>query len=288
MRITYVGHSTVLIEIGGLRLLTDPLLRGRVAHLRRHSRPPTPAVAERIDAVLLSHLHHDHLDRPSLRRLRAPATVVAPKGSARLLRRSGHRLVHEVEPGDRIELPAPDGGDRVAPAAVRVQATPAEHDGRRLPFGPGVAALGYMVGIGERRLYFAGDTALFGEMANLSEAPRDLDLALLPIAGWGPNLGPGHMDPVAAAEATALLRPRVVVPIHWGTLFPIGMGRRSGPHLSDPPRRFAALAAELAPETEVRVLEPGGSLELDWGHPTPRRRPRTPGTAPGPARRAKT
>jgi L-ascorbate metabolism protein UlaG (beta-lactamase superfamily) len=87
-----------------------------------------------------------------------------------------------------------------------------------------------------------------------------IDAALLPVAGWGPTLGPGHMDAERAAEAAALLRPAVAVPIHWGTLHP--RGRRRGAWFHRPPHRFAARVAQLAPEVDVRVLEPGAALEL--------------------------
>jgi L-ascorbate metabolism protein UlaG (beta-lactamase superfamily) len=121
--------------------------------------------------------------------------------------------------------------------------------------GPTGPALGYVVE-GERRVYFAGDTDMYAEMADI-EAP---DVALLPIWGWGPRLGPGHMNPRRAAEAAALLRARMAVPIHWGTLHPMGL-RRLMPN--EPAVQFAAAAAELAPTTDVRVLQPGASLDLD-------------------------
>jgi len=111
---------------------------------------------------------------------------------------------------------------------------------------------------GGSRIYFAGDTDLYPEMA----AFAPLDLALLPVWGWGPSLGAGHMDPEAAARALALLRPRVAVPIHWGTLFPLGLGRAYGDRLTEPPREFARHAARLAPGVRVEILEPGASLEL--------------------------
>jgi L-ascorbate metabolism protein UlaG (beta-lactamase superfamily) len=100
---------------------------------------------------------------------------------------------------------------------------------------------------------------LFDGMATLAPA---LDLALLPIWGWGAKLGPGHLDPLDAARAVALLRPRIAVPVHWGTFLPIGMGRRLGANLHDPPHRFAQHAARLAPDVEVRILTPGETTSL--------------------------
>lgn len=97
-------------------------------------------------------------------------------------------------------------------------------------------------------------------MAGLVEA---LDAALVPVWGWGPSLGAGHMDPAQAAEAIALLRPRLAVPIHWGTFLPLGLGRGHAHLLRDPPHEFAAHVANLAPATHVAILAPGTSLELD-------------------------
>ena len=103
-------------------------------------------------------------------------------------------------------------------------------------------------------MYFAGDTDLFPEMSTLAGT---LDVALLPVAGWGSRVGPGHLDPERAAQALQLLRPRMAVPIHWGTLSPLNRDTSA-----EPPETFRRLAAELAPEVEVRILEPGGALDF--------------------------
>src|ERR671917_2459788 len=107
LRIVYVGHATVQIAVGATRLLTDPVLRDRVAHLRRIA--PLPALGELLqpDAVLISHAHFDHLDLPSLRLLRA-CPVLAPRGCGRLLERAGLREVTEVVPGERLRVGAAD------------------------------------------------------------------------------------------------------------------------------------------------------------------------------------
>jgi L-ascorbate metabolism protein UlaG (beta-lactamase superfamily) len=246
-RLTWVGHATVLLELGGARLLTDPVLRGRLGHLVRHGAPPAPGVTERLDAVLISHLHLDHLDAPSLRMLEPDVRVLAPRGAAPVLRKLGFAKAQELIVGDRVTV----GG-------AEVVAVPAEHDGRRIPLGPEADTLGFVVS-GERTVYFAGDTDLFDGMREMAGR---LDVALLPIWGWGPSLGPGHLDPLGAAQAAALLRPRLAVPIHWGTLFPTGLARWRGEALVDPPRVFAREAATLAPDVEVRVLAPGEALAL--------------------------
>jgi L-ascorbate metabolism protein UlaG (beta-lactamase superfamily) len=238
----------VLIEVGGVRLLTDPLLRDRVGHLRRHSTTPAPGASEGIHAVLVSHLHLDHLDAASMRRLPRDVAVIAPSGAGALLRRLGFARTTELRAGEQVEI-----GDAI------VAAVPAVHDGRRHPLAPLAEAIGFVV-TGHHRVYFAGDTDLFDGMEELAGT---LDAALLPVWGWGPSLGPGHMDPEAAARAAALLRPRVAVPIHWGTFFPAGLARLRGSALVEPPREFARVAGKLAPGVDVRVLEPGQTLGLD-------------------------
>jgi L-ascorbate metabolism protein UlaG (beta-lactamase superfamily) len=246
-RLTWVGHATVLLELGGARLLTDPLLRTRLGHLRRHGARPSPEVTEDIDAVLVSHVHLDHLDVRSLRSVARGARVIAPRGAGRLLRRIGFAEVNEVDPGDRVTV-----GD------ATITALPAVHDARRRPLGALVATLGFDVA-GTQRVYFAGDTELFDGMGSLAGR---VDVALLPVWGWGPSLGPGHMDPLSAARAVALVRPAVAVPIHWGTFFPVGLEALRGSALVEPPRVFARHVAELAPEVEVQVLAPGDELAL--------------------------
>ena len=236
--VAYLGHATVLLELDGMRVLTDPLLRSRVGHLRRVA--PDPAVGEAVDVVLISHAHHDHLDPRSLKHVSSSATVIGPRGSRRLLRRFDR--VVELEEDD-----ATDVGE------LRIRALHAEHPGGRPPFRPRGQALSYAI-LGTRRAYFAGDTGFFTAMDRLVEA---LDLALLPIWGWGPRLGPGHLSPRTAAETLRLLRPQMAVPIHWGTYRMLHRSRVEDDTLVEPARAFARAAAELAPEVDVRILRVG-------------------------------
>jgi L-ascorbate metabolism protein UlaG (beta-lactamase superfamily) len=244
--VTWLGHATVLLGLDGARLLTDPVLRKRVGPLVRIAPAIEPGAVEGIDAVLLSHLHADHADVPSLRRLGAATPVFAPRGAGKWLTKRGARDVHEMDPGDEADI-----------GALRITATPAEHDGKR-PLGPSEAeSIGFVVR-GSHGVYFAGDTDLFDGM---KEAVGSVDVALLPVWGWGPSLGPGHLNPERAATAAAELAPQIAVPIHWGTFALL----RPGPRLPDPEqpaREFAALTAEKAPGVDVRVLAPGERIEL--------------------------
>ncbi len=252
MRLTSIGHATVLIELDGVRILTDPLLRNRAGPLRTGPREVDRARLADLDAVVLSHFHRDHYDPPSLALLQPSTLVVGPPGTARRLGRRGHSRVSELLPGESVAI-----GD------VEIRATPANHG--RMPAPLRSVSLGFVVA-GSAGLYFAGDTDLFPEMADL--AADRLDVALLPVGGWGPRLGKGHLDPQRAVQALELIRPRIAIPIHFGLLRPLGLGHLDLTYLSKPGDLFARLAAEAVPEVEVRILAPGQSLVLEPGGAT--------------------
>jgi L-ascorbate metabolism protein UlaG (beta-lactamase superfamily) len=247
-QVNYVGHATVLLDIGQIRVLTDPILRDRVLFLQRHGRNPAPGLLEEHppDIVLLSHLHYDHADLPSLRQLTPATTVIAPKGSGRYLARWAGVQVYEVSEGDKVQV-----------ADVEITALPADHG---LPISilrPMDATLSYVM---RNRLsvYFAGDTDLFEGMRDIGQ-DFDLDMALLPVWGYSHRVGSGHLTPLTAAQALNHLQPRVAVPIHWGSLRFMGPDSvwQLAEHMSAPPHAFAGHASRLAPRTEVRILQPG-------------------------------
>jgi L-ascorbate metabolism protein UlaG (beta-lactamase superfamily) len=240
--LTYVGHATTLIEVDGVALLTDPVLRDRIGHIPRIAPPVTRDL--RPDAILVSHAHRDHLDLPSLRRLPSSVPAFAPPAVAEILRRQG-RPVTELVPGSRVQV-----------GALEITAVTAVHDGRRVPVGRARESIGFLVE-GSVRVYFAGDTDLFDGMRGLAPG---LDVALLPIWGWGPRLGPGHLDPEGAARAAGMLAPRLAIPIHWGTYAARGVPWRDDPGM--PAREFERQAALHAPDTAVKILAPGGSAAL--------------------------
>ncbi|GGZ16090.1 MBL fold metallo-hydrolase [Streptomyces nitrosporeus] len=249
MEVTWWGHATCTIEDSGVRLLTDPLFVRRFAHLRRRRGEVPPPEAAVADAVLISHLHSDHLHLPSLARLAPGSTLIVPRGAPaavpglRMLRRMRGLLITEVAPGDEVRL-----------GPVLVRAVPARHDGRRIPVGPRrVPALGYVVE-GLSRTYFAGDTGLFDGMADVV---GPVDTALLPVGGWGPYLGHGHLDAARAARALELLRPRAAVPVHYGTYWPIGMDGVRPHEFHAPGDEFVRQAARLVPEVAVHLLGHG-------------------------------
>ncbi|MFH8773755.1 MBL fold metallo-hydrolase [Streptomyces sp. NPDC017958] len=252
VEITWWGHATCALLDSNIRVLTDPLFASRLAHLRRRRGAVPPAEARRADVALVSHLHADHLHMPSLATLAPGTRLLVPRGAPRAvpgLRRLRHLQITEVAPGDAVRV-----GDLV------VRAVPARHDGRRLPVGPHRSpALGYVVE-GEARTYFAGDTGLFDGMA---EQVGPVDVALLPVGGWGPYLGEEHLDAGRAARALARLAPRVAVPVHYGTYWPIGMDAVRPHEFHAPGDEFVRLAAAAAPQVAVHKLGHGESVRLE-------------------------
>jgi L-ascorbate metabolism protein UlaG (beta-lactamase superfamily) len=245
-RVTFLGHATILIEMDGVRILTDPILRARVGPLTRMSGPPAREHWTDPDVVLISHTHWDHLDYGSLKLVGSEVTILAPDGQGAEFRGRGFGSAIDLGPGDDVEI-----------GAVRIEAVHAEHRGFGPPMGGTELCLGYIIH-GSQSHYFAGDTAFFEGMADFDVG---LDLALLPVWGWGPTAKPSeHLDPMGAARAAAVIKPRVAVPIHWGTLHPVGFRWMRPSTRIDPPHQFAQLVRRMAPDTTVRVLPDGASL----------------------------
>jgi L-ascorbate metabolism protein UlaG (beta-lactamase superfamily) len=249
--VTWWGHSTAWLADSGTTLLTDPVLTGRVAHLRRMV-GPIPRLPGPPDAVLLSHLHADHFHLASLRLVPGTPPLIVPRGAAAFVAKTlgpawARRCV-ELSPGEDTTV-----------GAVRVRAVPAAHDGGRGPWSRERAqAIGFVVE-GAARTWHAGDTGLFDEMTEIGP----LDLALVPVGGWGPSLAAhGHLDAADAAEAVRRVKAAWAVPVHYGTLWPIGMGRVRAHMFREPGPRFAELAS---PDVHVRVLTPGDTLTIGRG-----------------------
>jgi L-ascorbate metabolism protein UlaG (beta-lactamase superfamily) len=207
---TWWGHATATVELGGIRVATDPLLADRLFHLVRYAATPAPAAA-RADLVLVSHLHRDHCHLPSLGRYGPDVPLVVPRGAEHLLAGLAN---------DRLVPVAPD--DVVERAGVRIEVLAATHDGRRHPLARDhPPALGFRFESDAGSCWYPGDTEVRDDMAEV----HPVDLALVPIGGWGPTLGDGHLDPGEAAEAVSRVGARWAVPVHWGTFWPAGLHR---------------------------------------------------------------
>ena len=245
--VTWLGHATVVLDVAGRRLVTDPLLARHNGILRRRGPRPADEAWSGADVVLLSHLHHDHAELRSLRQL-SGLPVLTAATSAQWLRRKG---LHGVG----LDTEWYDVGD-----GVRVRLVDAEHRGRPMPHRPNEAH-GHLVTTSQATIWFAGDTGLHPGIASLPElaGTASIDLALVPIGGWGPRLPEGHLGPEEAATACAMARVRHAVPIHWGTLhFPVA--HRFGSWMDEPALAFREAVRRTAPECRVLPLQPGGRV----------------------------
>lgn len=255
LEVSWLGHATSDIRIGGTRtasdtgvgvdrFVTDPVLRDRCAHLRRHRGSGVLDDPGSVSGILISHLHHDHLDLPSLRRLPRGLPCVVSRGAGPLLRGTGL---------DVIEL---DVEATVTIGSTVVTVVPAEHQPDRFASRHRAPPVGYVLQRADRTVYFPGDTDLHPVMSDL---PRP-DVALLPIWGWGPTIGPGHLDPHRAARAAALLGADAVLPVHWGTFAPIGFGRSIARWFDRPAQELEAAIREVSPHTALRLVHPGSDV----------------------------
>ncbi len=223
--VTWLGHATAVAELGPTRVLFDPLLRRRAR------------LAGKVDAVLVTHSHVDHLNRWSLKAVDRDTHLIVPKGARDVVADLGFRELTEVEPGDELEI-----------AGSRVTAVPTRHDHGRWRKSSSPMALGYVVAGGGATLHHAGDVD-FSDHAVFDDIGKyhDIDAALLPIGGmlpvWYYRMRRAardrgiHIDPDCALDIYERLGANQLVPVHWGTVH-LRLGLPSMPR-----RRLAKIAA---------------------------------------------
>ena len=257
MRITYIGHATLLIEVGGHRLLTDPNFDTHLGRLLKRVSPPGVELAAlaALDAVLLTHAHADHLSFDSLDRLPREVPVYAPPAVQRWLARKGYHQVIALAPGESTVV----GG-------LHLHAAAATHDGSRYAVDKWRAdANMYLVDAAAAgTVFFAGDTALMPDSDALvarvlHHTERMLDLALLPIGyapWWKPGFRKGHLTWEDALALFERLEARFLVPYHWGTFNHV----TSSAH--DAITRMRAGLPGFARREQVMIIEPGATFDV--------------------------
>ncbi|MDP9176360.1 MAG: MBL fold metallo-hydrolase [Gemmatimonadota bacterium] len=256
MQITYIGHATLLIELADRTFLTDPNFDPALGKFLPRVSAPGVAIKAlpRVDAIIITHAHADHLSFKSLDALSQEIPIYAPPAIARWLKRRGYAMAQPIAPGESVQ----SGG-------VEIRAGAATHRGNRYAVDRWRSAANtYLFDTNALSCFFAGDTGLTPESTHLVEnhvtiAGRRLDMALLPIGHapwWKPGFRKGHLTSGDALTLFDRLDARYLIPYHWGTFDHV----TSKAH--DAIYRLRAQLPGHPKSKMVQILEPGMSFNL--------------------------
>ena len=248
LRVTWLGHSTMLIEADGVRVLTDPVFADRIGPglpigpRRFHATPVAIDQLPKLDAILVSHDHFDHLCKPSaiaLAKLGVP--FVTSLGVGAYLEAYGAQHVTELDWWESHRI----GG-------VQLTATPAQHFSGRVGGRNATLWSSWVIETERRRLFFSGDTGLTPEFADVRARVGAIDVAMLEVGAWHPAWGTIHLGPENALRAFEMLGARALMPVHWGT-FDLGLHAWAQPRRAPVRAREGRAAADAAPRRAVRA-----------------------------------
>jgi L-ascorbate metabolism protein UlaG (beta-lactamase superfamily) len=248
--LTWIGHATFVLRLGGALVATDPIWSDRISGVIKRLAPPGVSfdALPPLDVVTVSHNHYDHLDVPTLRRIGKRALYVTLPGNAPFLRGAGVENIVELDWWQSHRI-----------GALEITAVPARHWSMRAPWNRNEALWGGFVFRGpEGAAYHSGDTALFDGFAEIGERAGPIDWAMLPIGAYEPRwfMEPQHMNPEDAGQAFERLGARHLVAMHWGTF------KLTDEPLGEPPARIAHYF-------EDHGLDPGRLWILDVGETRP-------------------
>jgi L-ascorbate metabolism protein UlaG (beta-lactamase superfamily) len=225
--LTWIGHASFLICLGGVRALVDPIFSARLGPIRRLSPPGIPLEElPRVDLVLITHNHRDHLDAPSVRRLGPAPRYVCPLGNGAWLADAGAKDITELDWWQKTRI-----GD------LEVTLVPSRHWSMRLPWDKNEALWGgYVLRSAQGTAYHSGDTAYFDGFTEIARREGPIDWALLPIGAYEPRwfMESQHVSPEEAVQAAVDLGARQMVAMHWGTF------KLTDEPLAEPPERARA------------------------------------------------
>jgi N-acyl-phosphatidylethanolamine-hydrolysing phospholipase D len=244
--LTWIGHATFVLRLGGKLIATDPIWSPRISGVIPRRAPPGVAfeALPPLDLVAVTHNHFDHLDLPTLRRIGPQALYVTPVGNGELLRKEGFEKVVEL-----------DWWESHTEGPLTVTLVPARHWSMRAPWNRNDMLWGGFVFRGPEGIaYHAGDTALTDEFVEIGRRCGPIDWAMLPIGAYEPRwfMEPQHMNPEEAVEAFVRLAARQLVAMHWGTF------KLTDEPLGEPPERVrAAFAARALDPSKLWILDIG-------------------------------
>jgi L-ascorbate metabolism protein UlaG (beta-lactamase superfamily) len=250
-QLTWIGHASFLLTLGGKRILVDPIFRARLGPMARLA-PPGIAIdaLPPVDVVLVTHNHRDHLDPWSLERLGPAPHYVVPLGNGDLLKSLGAQKVTELDWWQSTDL-----------GSVEITLVPARHWSMRYPWDRNDALWGgFVIQSNDGVAYHAGDTAFFDGFAEIGKRFGAIDWAMLPIGAYEPRwfMEPQHMGPEDAVEAARLLDAKRLVAMHWGTF------KLTDEPIAEPPERARAAfaAGKDARDRELWILDVGETRRL--------------------------